>query len=203
MNALTQMFKLLLGSASFRGRWRDHCHTGELGRQLLAQGSLISVALARDDCFEALWRKHRIGLPSVPNRAGQVLLLLLRRLGPIQQLFGSKTQDVQRSVRYPTLEVSNARRGDALLVLCISIRASLPNHWATNTLRKGGWVMGHELSVLSKLKPSLNRFKKDEDGAALIEYTVLLGILLIAVIAVIVAVGGWISGEWSALNTHL
>jgi pilus assembly protein Flp/PilA len=63
--------------------------------------------------------------------------------------------------------------------------------------------MGHELSVLSKLKPSLNRFKKDEDGAALIEYTVLLGILLIAVIAVIVAVGGWISGEWSALNTHL
>ena len=63
--------------------------------------------------------------------------------------------------------------------------------------------MGHEFSVLSKLKPSLNRFKKDEDGAALIEYTVLLGILLIAVIAVIVAVGGWISGEWSALNTHL
>jgi pilus assembly protein Flp/PilA len=63
--------------------------------------------------------------------------------------------------------------------------------------------MGHEFSVLSKLKPSLNRFKKDEDGAALIEYTVLLGILLVAVIAVIVAVGGWISGEWSALNTHL
>jgi pilus assembly protein Flp/PilA len=49
----------------------------------------------------------------------------------------------------------------------------------------------------------LNRFKKDEDGAALIEYTVLLGILLIAVIAIIVAVGGWISSEWHALNAAL
>ena len=60
--------------------------------------------------------------------------------------------------------------------------------------------MRNALTVLSGLKPVLNRFKKDEDGAALIEYTVLLGILLIAVIAIIVAVGGWISGEWSALN---
>ena len=63
--------------------------------------------------------------------------------------------------------------------------------------------MRNALMVLGGLKPVLNRFKKDEDGAALIEYTVLLGILLVAVIAVIVAVGGWISGEWSALNTHL
>jgi pilus assembly protein Flp/PilA len=56
---------------------------------------------------------------------------------------------------------------------------------------------------LGGLKPILNRFKEDEDGAALIEYTVLLGILLIAVIAIIVAVGGWISSEWAALNTAL
>ena len=32
----------------------------------------------------------------------------------------------------------------------------------------------------------LRRFQNDEDGAALVEYTVLLGILLIAVIATIV-----------------
>ena len=63
--------------------------------------------------------------------------------------------------------------------------------------------MRNELSILSKLKPILNRFKKDEDGAALIEYTVLLGILLIATIAIIVAIGGWISSEWRALNTAL
>ena len=49
----------------------------------------------------------------------------------------------------------------------------------------------------------LFRPQKDEDGAALIEYTVLLGILLIAVITVINSVGGWISGKWTALNSAL
>jgi pilus assembly protein Flp/PilA len=44
---------------------------------------------------------------------------------------------------------------------------------------------------------------KDEDGAALVEYTVLLGILLVAVIATIVAVGTWVNGKWTALNTAL
>jgi pilus assembly protein Flp/PilA len=44
---------------------------------------------------------------------------------------------------------------------------------------------------------------KDEEGAALIEYTVLLGILVVAVIAIIVAVGGWVNGKWAALNTQL
>jgi len=43
----------------------------------------------------------------------------------------------------------------------------------------------------------------DEEGAALIEYTVLLGILLVAVIATIFAVGGWINKEWTALNGQL
>ena len=56
------------------------------------------------------------------------------------------------------------------------------------------------LTVLTGVKSIWKRFKKDEDGAPLIEYTVLLGILLVAVIAIIVAVGGWVSAEWSVLN---
>jgi pilus assembly protein Flp/PilA len=44
---------------------------------------------------------------------------------------------------------------------------------------------------------------RDEEGAALIEYTVLLGILLVAVIGTIVAVGTWVNGRWTALNTAL
>ena len=43
----------------------------------------------------------------------------------------------------------------------------------------------------------------DEEGAALIEYTVLLGILVVAVIATIVAVGGWVNNKWTALNGQL
>jgi pilus assembly protein Flp/PilA len=53
------------------------------------------------------------------------------------------------------------------------------------------------------LRPVLNQFKKDEDGAALIEYTVLLGILIVAVIAIIAAVGNWINTQWAALNSAL
>jgi pilus assembly protein Flp/PilA len=45
--------------------------------------------------------------------------------------------------------------------------------------------------------------RKDEEGAALIEYTVLLGIMLVAVIATIVLVGQWITGRWTALQAAL
>jgi pilus assembly protein Flp/PilA len=37
----------------------------------------------------------------------------------------------------------------------------------------------------------------------LLEYTVLLAILLVAVIATITLVGGWITGRWTALNGAL
>jgi pilus assembly protein Flp/PilA len=49
----------------------------------------------------------------------------------------------------------------------------------------------------------VRRLAKDEDGASLVEYTVLLGILLVAVIASITAVGSWINGKWTALSAAL
>ena len=45
--------------------------------------------------------------------------------------------------------------------------------------------------------------RRDEEGAALIEYTVLLGIMLVAVIATIILVGAWIKGEWTTLQAAL
>jgi pilus assembly protein Flp/PilA len=49
----------------------------------------------------------------------------------------------------------------------------------------------------------MNRLGQDEEGAALVEYTVLLGIMLVAVIATIGLVGGWMSTKWTALWTAL
>jgi pilus assembly protein Flp/PilA len=49
----------------------------------------------------------------------------------------------------------------------------------------------------------LTRLGKDEDGAALLEYTVLMGLLLVATIATVTLVGGWINGRWIALNAAL
>ena len=56
---------------------------------------------------------------------------------------------------------------------------------------------------MKKILSTLQRLRSDEDGAALIEYTVLLGILVVAVIGIIVAVGTWINGKWAALNTQI
>jgi pilus assembly protein Flp/PilA len=53
------------------------------------------------------------------------------------------------------------------------------------------------------MKELLAKFARDEDGATLVEYTVLLAILLIAVIATIGLVGAWISGKWTALQGQL
>ena len=64
-------------------------------------------------------------------------------------------------------------------------------------IRKGGET------VKCNFLAVLNKFRNDEDGAALIEYTVLLGIMLVAVVATIGLVGTWISGQWTTLNTAL
>jgi len=56
---------------------------------------------------------------------------------------------------------------------------------------------------MRKALVNFNKLRKDEDGAALIEYTVLLGILVVAVIGIIIAVGGWVNSKWDALNTAL
>jgi pilus assembly protein Flp/PilA len=56
------------------------------------------------------------------------------------------------------------------------------NNWATSKI----------LSIAHKLG-------KDEQGAALVEYTVLLGVMLVTVISTVVMVGGWVNAKWSAL----
>jgi pilus assembly protein Flp/PilA len=56
---------------------------------------------------------------------------------------------------------------------------------------------------MSKALQLLSKLAKDEEGAALVEYTVLLGIMLVAVVATIGLVGGWINNKWMGLWTAL
>jgi pilus assembly protein Flp/PilA len=49
----------------------------------------------------------------------------------------------------------------------------------------------------------MKQLKSDENGAALIEYTVLLGILVVTVVVIISAVGGWVNAQWTALNSSI
>ena len=61
---------------------------------------------------------------------------------------------------------------------------------------RGGYALRSALKLIKRLK-------RDEDGAPLVEYTILLGILVVAVIALIIAVGSWVNNKWSVLNSQL
>ncbi|SIT54080.1 Pilin subunit (fragment) [Mesorhizobium prunaredense] len=56
---------------------------------------------------------------------------------------------------------------------------------------------------MKKLMTMTRQFRDDENGAAMVEYTILLGIITVAVIATIILVGTWVGGRWTSLNTQL
>jgi Flp pilus assembly pilin Flp len=49
----------------------------------------------------------------------------------------------------------------------------------------------------------LKGLSKEEDGATLLEYTVLLGVVLAGVVAIIGLFGTWIDGQWKGLSAEL
>jgi pilus assembly protein Flp/PilA len=57
--------------------------------------------------------------------------------------------------------------------------------------------------MMSQALQLMRKLARDEEGAALVEYTVLLGIMLVAVVATIGLVGGWVNNKWTALWTAL
>jgi pilus assembly protein Flp/PilA len=58
-------------------------------------------------------------------------------------------------------------------------------------------------NMMRSLAKLVTQLKSDEQGGDLIEYTVLLAIILVAIIAIIAAVGGWISTQWASLNSTI
>lgn len=52
---------------------------------------------------------------------------------------------------------------------------------------------------MKKALELVRRLRRDEDGAALIEYTMLLGIAVVAVLGFVAVVAGWITTQWSTL----
>ncbi|MBZ9891746.1 Flp family type IVb pilin [Mesorhizobium sp. BR1-1-3] len=52
---------------------------------------------------------------------------------------------------------------------------------------------------MNKLMTMTRQFRDDENGAAMVEYTILLGLIAAATIATIIVVAGWITGTWGAL----
>ena len=56
---------------------------------------------------------------------------------------------------------------------------------------------------MKSLLEAVRTLHNDESGAAFIEYTALLGVILAVGLAVLAAVGGWTEGIWSSLCSNL
>jgi pilus assembly protein Flp/PilA len=59
------------------------------------------------------------------------------------------------------------------------------------------------LKLIAKAQVALNSFKKDVSGAALVEYSLLIGLITVAVVATIVVIGGWVATQWTDLQTEI
>ncbi|PBB20495.1 Flp family type IVb pilin [Mesorhizobium sp. WSM4313] len=56
---------------------------------------------------------------------------------------------------------------------------------------------------MKKLMTMARQFRDDDNGAAMVEYTILLGMITVAVIVSIGIVGTWVTGQWAALAAAL
>jgi len=54
---------------------------------------------------------------------------------------------------------------------------------------------------MSKLIGTVRGFAKDESGASLIEYSILIGLITVAVIGLVAGIGDWVVSQWSALTS--
>ncbi len=58
------------------------------------------------------------------------------------------------------------------------------------------------LKLITKGQILANDIRNSKEGASLIEYSILIGLVTAAVIATIVLVGGKVTGAWGTLNTN-
>lgn len=56
---------------------------------------------------------------------------------------------------------------------------------------------------MKKLANIARRFRNDEDGAAMVEYSILIGIITAAAITLIIGVGGYVTTAWDTLCNNL
>jgi pilus assembly protein Flp/PilA len=57
--------------------------------------------------------------------------------------------------------------------------------------------------MLRRAKSFAVRLWRDEKGASLLEYSVLIGIILAVTVAAVIFVGSWANTQWTVLKTGL
>jgi Flp pilus assembly pilin Flp len=57
--------------------------------------------------------------------------------------------------------------------------------------------------MVSRLNSELVRLARDERGASLLEYTILLALITAGAVASVTSVGTWVGTKWTLLRTAL
>jgi pilus assembly protein Flp/PilA len=57
--------------------------------------------------------------------------------------------------------------------------------------------------MIKRMRTSLARLRHDENATAMLEYSILIGLITVAVILMIVFVGQWVTSQWSSLSGAL
>jgi pilus assembly protein Flp/PilA len=55
--------------------------------------------------------------------------------------------------------------------------------------------------LIVKAQVALNSFKRNESGATLIEYSLLIGLITVLVVVAVTGVGTWANTQWTGLCT--
>jgi len=71
---------------------------------------------------------------------------------------------------------------------------------ASGGVRPFGDAADYFMTSEVNMKKLLAKFAKDESGAALVEYSLLIGLITVGVVAMVIAVGAWVTGEWTQLR---
>jgi pilus assembly protein Flp/PilA len=68
--------------------------------------------------------------------------------------------------------------------------------------RKPSWMHKDLImnNLIAKAHLALINFKKNESGASLIEYSLLVGLITVLVVVLIGTVGIWVQTQWTALD---
>ena len=53
------------------------------------------------------------------------------------------------------------------------------------------------------MRTLIKSFVRDERGASLLEYTILIGLISAAAVVAITTIGGWVTTQWGTLQTNL
>lgn len=56
---------------------------------------------------------------------------------------------------------------------------------------------------MKKFAQFCKRFVRDEQGLETVEYAIITGLIVVGTIGLIVAIGGWVHGQFNTLNTEL